>query len=269
MKEGFMKRSILAAGLLIAVVPACKTAGPTAPAGPAALPAPLAEYEGEVRILVSGGDERGIELRGGQVPTGACDLAVHVRQVAVDEDRVRFSLDTVGLPKVKGVAASCKGARPGLLLTLRDLVGQDDPDAVRSRVDAVLQTPEAYLSSKGVTFDLPEGDAPTEVASREVFSGSEERSRGRLVRVWPQPLLTVDPWYHTGSDRIHQEGEVELVAVVGGDGRLYDAKVRTGLSASQELAVLRVLPLWRFEPARGEDGAMAARQLLRPLLRVF
>ena len=62
---------------------------------------------------------------------------------------------------------------------------------------------------------------------------------------------------------------MELIAVVGDDGRLYDAKVRTGLSASQELAVLRVLPLWRFEPARGEDGAMAARQLLRPLLRVF
>jgi hypothetical protein len=264
-----MKRSILAVALLVVLVPACKTAGPSAPAGPATLPAPLADYEGEVRILPSGGDQKEVELRAGQAPTGSCDLAVHVRQVAVDEDRVRFSLDTVGLPKVKGRAAACKGARPGILLTLRGLVGNDDPDAVRAGVDAVLQTPDAYLSSKGVAFDLPEGEAPTEVASREVFSGTEERSRGRRVSVWPQPLLAVDPWYHHGSDRIHQEGEVELVAVVGTDGRLYDPKVRTGLSSSQELAVLRVLPLWRFEPARGEDGAMAARLLLRPLLRIF
>lgn len=264
-----MKRSFLVVPLLVVLGPACKTAGPPAPSGAATLPAPLAEYEGEMRILLHQGDQKAVEARPGQALSGACDIAVHVRSVALDKGAARFSLDTVGLPKVRGQAADCKKAQPGLMLTVSGLTGAEAPEELRARVDGLLQTPDSYLASKGVDFDLPQGEAPTVVASKEVFSGTDERTLGRQVSTWPQALLTVDPWYHHGSDRIHQEGEIELVAVVGTDGRLYDPEVKTGLSSSQQLAVLRVLPLWRFLPARGEDGAVGARVLLRPLLRVF
>jgi hypothetical protein len=264
-----MKRSFLVAALAVLLGPACKTAGPPASSGPPALPAPLAEYEGEMRILLHQGDQKAVEARPGKPLSGGCDIAVHVRSVALDKGAARFSLDTVGLPKVRGQAPDCKRAQPGLMLTVSGLTGAEAPEELRARVDGLLETPVAYLASKGIDFDLPEGEAPTVVASSEVFSGADERTLGRQVGTWPKALLTVDPWYHDGSDRIHQEGEIELVAVVGTDGRLYDPEVKTGLSSSQQLAVLRVLPLWRFEPARGKDGAVGARVLLRPLLRVF
>jgi len=263
-----MKRSFLAVVLLVVLGPACKTAGPPAPSGPPTLPAPLAEYEGELRILRHQGDQKAVEARPGEPLSGDCDVAVHVRSVALEKGAARFSLDSVGLPKVRGQAAACKKAQPGLTLRLEGLTGDEAAADLRDRVDALLQTPAAYLASRGVDFDLPEEEAPTMVASRG-FSGTDERNLGRQVTAWPQALLSVDPWYHHGSDRIHQEGEIELTAVVGTDGRLYDPEVKTGLSSSQELAVLRVLQLWRFEPAQGKEGPTGARVRLRPLLRIF
>jgi hypothetical protein len=263
-----MKRWFLAVVLVVVLGPACKTAGPPAPSGPATLPAPLAEYEGELRILRHLGDEQTVKARPGEAISGGCDVAVHVRSVSLERGVARFSLDSVGLPKVRGQAVDCTKAQPGVTLRLEGLTGDETVADLRDRVDALLQTPDAYLGSRGVEFDLPEGEAPTEVASRD-FSGTDERNRGRLVSTWPEVLLSVDPWYHHGSDRIHQEGEIELTAVVGTDGRLYDPEVKTGLSSSQELAVLRVLQLWRFEPAQGKEGPVAARLRLRPLLRIF
>ena len=263
-----MKRWLLAVALLVVLGPACKTAGPPAPAGPASLPAPLAEYEGELRILRHQGDQQTIEVRPGQQVAGGCDVAVRVRQVSLDKGTARFSLDCVGLPSVRGQAPACKTTRPGVMLRFEGLSGGETAEELRARVDALLQTSEAYLASKGVEFDLPESEAPARVASRD-FSGTDERNLGRQVTAWPQGLLSVDPWYHHGSDRIHQEGEIELWAVVGTDGRLYDPEVKTGLSANQELGVLRVLPLWRFEPARIGEDPVGARLVLRPLLRVF
>jgi TonB family protein len=79
----------------------------------------------------------------------------------------------------------------------------------------------------------------------------------------------VDPWYHDSSGRLRQEGEIELEAVVGTDGRLHEPRVRTGVSPAHERAVLRVLPLWRFEPARRGEEPIAARILLRPVFRIY
>jgi hypothetical protein len=41
------------------------------------------------------------------------------------------------------------------------------------------------------------------------------------------------------------------------------------MATSHELAVKRVLPLWRFEPAKGPDGRVAARIMVEPALRIF
>jgi hypothetical protein len=136
-------------------------------------------------------------------------------------------------------------------------------------VDRLLQTPEAYLESQGVAFDLSPGDAPTEVASREVHAPADEKTLGRQIETWPEVLLSVDPWYHHGSDRIRQEGEVKVEAIVGTDGRIHTPQVKTGMGDPHQRAVLRVLPLWRFEPARGADGPVGARILLSPILRIF
>jgi TonB family protein len=264
-----MKRACLSVLLLVILGPACRTAGPQAPPVPATLPEPLGEYVGEIRVLAHRGDEQTVEAGSEDALAGGCDVAVQVREVAFENGTARFSLDTIGLMRVRGRAAECERARPGLLLLVDGLTEGGDPSEARPRVDRVLLTPEHYLGAKGITFDLPPGEAPAEVASPEVYAPADEQTLGRRVRAWPEALLSVDPWYHHGSGRINQEGEVRLEVVVGTDGRVHSPQVKTGMGSSYENAVLRVLPLWRFEPARGPDGPVGARILLSPILRIF
>jgi hypothetical protein len=264
-----MKRSLLAALLLaVALGPGCKTAAPPLPPSAAVLPEPFGDYLDELRILRDAGDDRTVRVRPGKTRAGGCDLGVHVRSVTYHEGTARFALDVVGLPKVDGRPARCKRAQPSLVLLIEGLGSGEVPE-VRARVDAVLQTPEAYLESKGTTFDRPAAEASTDIASRLPHAGDNEQRRGRLIIAWPRALLSVDPWYHDPSGRVHQEGEVEVEAVVGTDGRVDESRVRTGMAGPHEGAVLRVLPLWRFEPARREKEAAAARILLKPVLRVY
>jgi hypothetical protein len=263
-----MKRHLLVGLLVVVLGPACKTAGPRiAPGAP--LPEPLDEYPGQLRILRHEDGKRTVKARPGQAPVGDCQVAVYVRAVTFEKETARFALDTVGLARVRGQATGCRRAQPGLALLVEGLAPGTASPTVRTRVDAVLRTPEAYLEAKGITFDRTPGEAPSEVASREVFSGTQEQDLGRDVTAWPQMLLSVDPWYHDATGRVRQEGEVELEAVVGTDGRLHEPRVRTGVSPSHERAVLRGLPLWRFEPARRGEDPIAARILLRPVFRIY
>lgn len=265
-----MTRPLLVGILALAFVgSACQSGGRRSPATTPALPAPLGDYVGELRVIRHGGEKQKVTVRAGASPTGSCDLAVRVREVTFEKGTARFSLDTLGLPSVEGKASTCRRAQPGLLLSMEGLAERVDAAATRARVDQVLWTPEAYLEARGVAFDRPAGEAPTRIASREVFAGSTEQTLGRQVSSWPRVLMSVDPWYYDSSGRVRQEGEIELDAVVGRDGRLYDPNVRTGLGGPHQRAVLRVLPLWRFEPARQGDETVGARILLRPILKIF
>ncbi len=264
-----MRRPLLIVLLLVALGPSCKTAGPPTPPGAVVLPEPLGEYPNEVRILRHLGDEQTVKVKPGERRSGSCDVAVHIRSVTYDEGTARFALDTIGLPKTGDEAPPrCKRARPGLALLVEGLEGVDASEA-RTRVDGMLQTPEAYLESKGVSFELAPGEAPTEVASKVVYAGDAEQGLGRQVTAWPRMLLSVDPWYYDASGRVRQEGEIEVEAVIGTDGRVYQPDVRTGMGSDHERAVLRVFSLWRFEPARREAGPVGARILLHPVLRIF
>jgi TonB family protein len=263
-----MKRSLLVVLLLVVLGPGCKTAGPPTPPGAVVLPEPLGEYPNEVRILRHPGDEQTVKVKLGERRSGSCDVAVHIRSVTYDEGTARFALDTIGLPKAGDEAPRCKRARPGLALLVEGLEGLDASE-VRTQVDGMLQTPEAYLESKGVSFDLAPGEVPDEIASKVVYAGETEQGLGRQVTAWPRVLLSVDPWYYDSSGRVRQEGEVEVEVIVGADGRVYRPDVRTGMGSNHERAVLRVFPLWRFEPARRETGPVGARILLQPVLRIF
>jgi hypothetical protein len=263
-----MKRSLLALVLVALAGPSCKTAGPKGPPGPPVAPDLLRPYVDQTWLLKLRGDEKALTLKPGERPGGGCDAAFYVRAADFQKGAARFSLETAGIARVKGHAASCRKLRPGLQLVLTGFSASPDAQEVASRVDPVLLTPEAYLKSRGLAFDRPAGEKPTEAASREPFSTPDEKVRGRHVTAWPQVVLAVDPWYHDPSGRVHQEGEVQLDAVVGADGRLYRPQLRTGLATAQEQAVLRTLPLWRLEPARRGDEAVAARVALQPILHI-
>jgi hypothetical protein len=262
-----MKRSLALLSALAVLAPGCKTAGPRGPAAAVPMPDALSAYVGQVRFLSHRASDRSLTLRPGEYPSGDCEMAMLVRNVAFENGQARFSLETAGLPRVKGRAATCRKPQPGMQLVVAGLP-TGGPQLV-ARVDEVLLSPEAYLKGKGVSFDRPPTGKPTSVASREVDANDAERRLGREVGAWPQLVLSVEAWYHDPSGRVRQEGEIEAQGTVGTDGRIYDPHVLTGLSANQEQAVLRCLALWRFEPARRGHEDVAARVPLRPILRIY
>jgi hypothetical protein len=263
-------RRIVPAALFLAVLlPGCRSAGPKTPSGPVAPPDALADYVGQLRVLRYQGDRQKIEVSPQTRLSGQCDVAVEVRSVSFGDGEARFSLETAGLPMVRQQRPRCEKTVTGMRLIVDGLPAAPAKSDVSPRVDAVLQTPEAYLQSMGVAFDREPAEAPTEVASREVDATGPERALARSVTTWPQPLLTVVAWYHDSSGRVRQEGELEAEGVVGTDGRLYRWRFKTSLSDVHETAVGRALSLWRFEPARQGDEPVAARIALHPVLRIY
>jgi hypothetical protein len=265
-----MKRPGYSLLLLALLVPACKTAGPKGPAAAApALPDLLRSYEGDLRILLHKGDERALTLGLGQSTSGACDLAVRIRSVALEKGAVRFGLETVGLPRVGEHGVTCKRLEPGLQLALTGVPAGAVTSETTALIDKVLLTPDAYLRSKGVTFDYAAGQAPTEVASQQSDANDEERRLARAVVAWPQPLLTVEGTYRDPARRLRYERLVQVEAVVGTDGRLYRVHIKGSPERQHEEALETALRFFRFAPARRTDGPVGARVPLEATFRVY
>ena len=85
----------------------------------------------------------------------------------------------------------------------------------------------------------------------------------------PARVLWVDAITRDPRGRISHEAEVEFKAVVGSDGRVHHPQLSTPLSEDHEKRVLRVLPLWRFEPAQRGSDAAAAAVTERLVFRIF
>ncbi len=263
-----MKRSLFVVTAVLALaLPACQTA-PKTPPTLAGLPDLLKPYDGALRILRHKGDQRSVTIKAGETPAGTCDLAVKIRSVAFEGGVARFSLDSVGLPRVGEKRARCKKLQPGLQLTLTGFPGGGVTPEVTARIDEVLQTPEAYLQSKGTAFDRKAGSLPTEVASNLNDGSESERRLARSVNAWPRPLLTVDATYRDAG-RAGHERLVAFDAIVGTDGRLYKPNVKASIDRAHEAALQNAFALWRVEPARRSDGPLGARVAFEGVLRVY
>ncbi len=263
-----MKRG-LAVLMAALALPACKSG---APKGSELAPAPpevVGGYLNQLLILRHPGDERALEIGAQRKLAGECDVAVLVRTAAPAKDGLRFGLETIGTPRAGARSTRCPRVQPTINVTFTGLGALSDPEAVTARVGTVLQTPEAYLAAKGVPFDLAAGSSPVEVASQEPDADEGERSLARKASTWPKLLLSVDTVQHDASGRIRHEGEVEFVAIVGSDGRLYQPRVKGGLSDAHQAAVVRTLALWRFDPARRGETPIAARIPLRTALKIY
>ena len=262
-------RSRRALLLLTVLAAACKGAGPKAPPSAPAPPDMLRRYESDLRVLRHKGDERALTHGARDRLSGDCDVAVRVRRAAFETGAARFSLDTVGLPNAGGRDPTCKRMQAGMQLAITGFTSSPEVSEVTARVDEVLQTPEAYLRSKGVAFDRPSGKPPTEVASEVADATQEEQTVARDVTVWPRMLLSVNPFYRDPKRRVRHEGLVEAEAIVGTDGRLHRPRLKTSLGDAYEGTALSALSFWRFEPARRGGVPVGARIPLRLVLRIY
>jgi hypothetical protein len=255
--------------LLALLLPACQTAGPKTPPATTALPDLLRPYEGALRVLPGRADEKGLTLKPGDSLAGTCDVAVRVKSVAFDKGTARFSLESVGQPRLGERRPKCKQLQPTIPLAITGFAAGPVTPESTARIDNVLLTPEDYLKKKGTAFDRPKADVPPEIASQLPDASESERRLARSVVAWPRVLLSMEAIYHDASGRGRHERLVAVEAVVGTDGRLYRPQLKVSVDRAHQVAIETALELWRFEPARRSDGPLGARVSLEVPLRVY
>jgi hypothetical protein len=258
-------------GLAVAVLLA-GACGPKRPAGPPGAPPGnfLSGYVGQQRVLRYQADRERLAVRKKDPAqlAGACDAAVQVRSATLQKGAPVLVLESLGAPNAEKARPRCQSYPATITLTLTGYES-DPPPQVMARLDQVLPTPEGYLRAYGVPFDLASVPEPTLAASSHTNAPDEERRMGRRVTTWPRKLFWVDPAYRDPAHRVRHEGEVEFEAVVGADGRLYRPQIRGGLDKVHVAAIERVLPMWRFEPARAGKDPLPAHVESRLVFRIY
>ena len=259
--------------LILVVASACRSAGPSArPSAPQA-PGWLDSYVGQSRIVLGLSEARGLTLARRDIgkPRPACDVAVEVRQVGFQNNLLRLRLEVLGRPRPSQPAAAharrakCAPLPREVELTISDWTSDEGADAL----DQVLQTPEAYLHGQGVSFAAqPADDLKAPLANGDSTVAPEQQALWRKLAAQPQPLLRVDAELHAANKRTRFEGEVQFRTVVGVHGRMRDVQVLTPLESEHLAHIRRVLALWRFEPARGPQGPVAAALESRLILKI-
>ena len=270
----------------------CRSAAPVAPRteGPARMD-PLSGWVGQTRILRHRGD-RGkwnVKRQDLRSASGTCDVAVEVRQARFDQGAATFTMDMIGRPRLVRRGAHqerCGDDQAQITMTITGF----DPAASTSDLEAALAealyTPEAYLRAYAVPYEPPlpaaakpekpeaktgKAEAPkidqtsykVEALKVDVPIGDHHLTK-KAARVLWVDAITRDP-----SGRISHEAEVEFKAVVGLDGRVHHPQLSTSLSEDHEKRILRVLPLWRFEPARRGADPAAAAVIERMVFRIY
>jgi hypothetical protein len=262
----------------------CRSAAKPVPraAGPARTD-PLSGWTGRTGILRHRGDKGKWNVKREEVrsASGTCDVAVEVRQARFDRGTAVLTLDMIGRPRLAKRGARqerCGDDQAQIVVSVSGF----DPAATTADLETgladVLQTPEAYLRAYSVAYELP--PPPREEAPKEASKAESQAYKVQALKIdvpvaehhltkKVEKVLWVDPIVRDPSGRVSHEAEVQVKAVVGWDGRVHDPKVATPLSEDHEKRVLRVLPLWRFQPARRGADPAASQVLERMVFRIY
>jgi TonB family protein len=205
-------------------------------------------YVGQKLILRSYGDAQDVTVKSKDLnrPAGTCDKAVEVLQATRDQDQIVFQLEQIGNVSAGG-ASRCSRAWSKTTFTITEL-GNISPQAFSSELQDVFLTPEAYLARNGHPFDLQPSEETGPIA----------RLGGGVSP--PKPVLQITPEFSEEA-RQSRIGDSRLAVeiVIGSDGRVHSSRVVSGSGYGLDEQALRVLPLWRFEPARQGDKPVAVQ----------
>src|SRR5262245_27923900 len=250
---------------------ACRSTQAPRPGAPAVPPDAVRSYVGQTLILRHRGDEKkwSLDKKALEKQSGNCDVAVQVVGASLDKGEAQLRLEYLGQPRTESWRSQCKRQVPEIALRVTGFRSEETTDGVRSALGWLLPTPDAWLNLRGARLDLsaPTGD-PKLVADRSTVAAEAEMRFARDVTRWPRRRLWIEPSY-SDPGKIKHEGEVEIAAVAGADGRLYRARVTTPLEEPHQRAIERSFPLWRFEPARKTSEAVAARVTERTVFRIY
>lgn len=263
------KALALAAAAVLTGGSTCKSAAPRQPPASTATQDVVRSFVGKVLILRHRGDAETINLKRTELASarGGCDVVVEVKAASFDKGTAALALETLGRPRLARRGAheeKCEDDQFQIALNVSGFVpgvaGFDHgatATELESALSQLLKTPEAYLEAFRVPFDA----AATTAATPPV---PEPR-----VTTPPARLFWADAVYQDPAKKVRHEGEVEIEGVVGLDGHLYQPRVITSLNREHEQCVLRVVPLWRFQPGKRGTEATAAKVTERMVLRIL
>lgn len=257
------KARVWAAGVALAGGLACQSAAPRPPRTGVVTPDVMRGFVGQTLILRHRGDAKAISLKQAQLGTtaGGCDVAALVRAAAFSRGIARLTLETIGRPRLERRGAHqerCGDDQMQIVVSVSGFEPGASASDLETALGRLLQTPEAYLRARRIKFDPPPAAA----------NNGAPLPESRFTAA-PTRLLWADAIRQDPARRVRHEGEVEIEGVVGLDGRLYAARVVTPLSKEHEESVLRVVPLWRFEPGRRGSDAVAVKVRERMVFRIF
>jgi hypothetical protein len=257
--------------MLVAASGACRSTQAPRPGAPAAPPDVVRSYVGQAVILRHRGDEKkwSIDRKAVDRQSGSCDVAAQVLDASFAKGEVALRLEYLGQPRTDRWRSQCKRQVPEIALRITGFRPDEPGDGVRSTVGWLIPTPDAWLNLRGARLDLPAPTGePKQVADRSTVAAEAEMRFARDVTRWPRRWLWIEPSF-SDPGKIKHEGEIEIAAIAGADGRLYRPKITTPLEEAHQRAIERSFPLWRFEPARKAAEPVAARVTERTVFRIY
>jgi hypothetical protein len=218
----------------------------------------LRSYVGKRLILRGYGDLQTVTVKRTNLasPEGACDRAVEILNATQKKNRVEFRLEQIGNINA-GVPSHCSHVWLETEFLITDL---DDisPQDFSLMFQDVFLTPEAYLAKLGRPFNLQQTDELGPI----VMAGKDA--------TYPKPILQVRPTVTEEARKMRiDKSYLLLSAVVGIDGRIHSPQITRNPSYGLDQQSLRVLPLWRFEPARQGDKAVSIQIQLELAFAVY
>lgn len=178
---------------------------------------------------------------------GICDKAVEVKTAQFTKDTLQFEVEDIGMVLPGGsTPQQCVRADETLLkkLIISGINGQESQSELEMVIGRILQTPEAYLESHGVSSVIPEVETQTPSTN---------------IQTAPKNILNVTPWFPKAAIERREPLHLSIEMTVGIDGKLHAVKVLSGLGSGLDDAFLRVFPLWRYQPARKDGQAVASQ----------
>jgi len=215
-------------------------------------------YLNQKLILRHVGDNPSVKVKKKDIAAlkGICDVAVEVKQAAWNRGTAQLRLEPIGtILLVAGKRqGNCKNTGFEISLEISGFASNEPPDSVAAAIGEILQTPEQYLAAHSVEFRLPPG-ADDEPATKPIIQA--------------KILFQVIPEYTEAARKSKYRGTVITSFVVGTDGRIHRPRTVKGAGMGLDENVLKVLTLWRFEPARQNDRPVAAESTVENTFNLY
>jgi TonB family protein len=188
-----------------------------------------------------------------------CDIAIQVKDATWDKGQALFVWEDIGTPYMPGKPAGvCKNVYEGGTLTITGFASDEPAASLADSLRTVLQTPEQFLEAAGISFTLPpEPDLPGEVGIPETpFTPAKA-------------LFMVNATFSEQARKNKYQGTLAVRFYVGTDGRAHSPKISHPLGMGLDEQALKVVSMWRFEPARKHDQPVPAKMSIETSFSLY